>query len=191
MEVLLASTLLSLSTNIDNLAVGMAYGMRHLTIGILANLTIALLSGISTFVSMSAGDWIGQLLPENLVQLCGSGVLIAIGVLAIGEIVQSPEDRQAEQLHHNGSDRDRLSWQKALILGLALTLTNFGTGVGAGIAQLDIHLTSICSFLSSLLTIGGGAWLGRILTSQLSKHWLQLLSGILLIGLGTYEYFGV
>jgi putative Mn2+ efflux pump MntP len=54
-----------------------------------------------------------------------------------------------------------------------------------------INLTSICSFISSLLTIGGGAWLGRILTAQLSKYWLQLLSGLLLIGLGTYEYFGV
>ncbi|MGF1481669.1 MAG: hypothetical protein ACFB4I_19655 [Cyanophyceae cyanobacterium] len=52
----LAAIFLSISTNVDNFAVGVAYGIKKPTISFPANLIIASLSGASTFISMSLGE---------------------------------------------------------------------------------------------------------------------------------------
>ncbi len=84
--------------------------------------------------------------------------------------------------------KNAMTWQEATILGLALTITNLGTGIGAGIAQLSIGLTSCLSFASSLLMIGGGAFLGKVFATYYSGYRLEFISGVLLFFLGVYEY---
>ncbi|MGK7875263.1 MAG: manganese efflux pump [Xenococcaceae cyanobacterium] len=205
METIIASTLLSLSTNVDNFAVGIAYSVKKLTISFPANLLIASLSGISTFTSMSVGDWVNHFLSPNVAHKLGSGILIIIGFLTIWDILKAQFNFSMEEKENNseieihnlieynnsidvGKIRKFISLREALLLGLALTITNLGTGIGAGIAQLNLLLTSCFSFLSSLLTIGGGSFLGNLVTSRFSGSRLELLSGILLISLGLYEY---
>ena len=192
METIIASTLLSLSTNIDNFAVGVAYSVKKLTISWTANLLIAVLSGISTFSSMSLGDWINRFLSPNLAHNLGCSILIIIGCLTILEILKkklaSSSDQTIEHLTEETISKI-ISIREALIIGLALTITNLGTGIGAGIAQLDLFLTSCFSFFSSLLMIGGGSLLGHLVTSRFSGNRLEFISGLLLISLGLYEYF--
>ena len=205
METIIASTLLSLSTNIDNFAVGIAYSVKKSTTSFPANLLIASLSGISTFTSMSVGDWINRFLSPNIAHELGSGILILIGFITIWDILKKKFKFSLEEQGNNreikiyhscednrttnvGQNRQIISLREALLLGLALTITNLGTGIGAGIAQLDLALTSCLSFFSSLLTIGGGFLLGNLVTSRFSGSRLEFISGILLIGLGLYEY---
>ncbi len=185
METVIASIILSLSTNIDNLAVGTAYGIKKLKIGLFANFIIAVLSGISTFVSMSLGETINHFLSPNLAHEFGSFLLILIGLITISKIVQKRFNQ--ESLVDNLADKN-ITWQEATTLGLALTVTNLGTGIGAGIAQLSLILTSCLSFTSSLLMIGGGEFIGRAFATYYSGRKLELVSGVLLIFLGIYEY---
>ncbi len=185
METIIASIILSLSTNIDNLAVGTAYGIKKLNVGLVGNLIIAFLSGISTFASMSLGDVINHFFAPNLAHKLGSGILILIGLVTIGKIVK--QQLNQETLSDDVANKN-MTWQEATILGLALTITNLGTGIGAGIAQLNLVLTSCLSFVSSLLMIGGGAFLGKAFATYYSGHRLELISGILLVFLGIYEY---
>ena len=243
MEHLLAAILLSLSTNTDNLAVGIAYGIKQVSISLPANGCIALLSGLSTFTAMAMGTWFDRFLSPPLARELGSGLLIAIGCFTLWTLLRSrfglasnPAPTILTTANSNSSLEDphfpqsnlnlkaanphfpqsnlslkaanphfpqsNLSLKAACILGLALTLTNFGTGIGAGMAQLDPLLTSSFSTLSSLLTIGGGAWLGNGLANfsrnhlefpsglaNFSRNRLEFLSGLLLIALGLYEYF--
>ncbi|MFW6295829.1 MAG: manganese efflux pump [Halothece sp.] len=189
METLLSSLLLSLSTNIDNLAVGMAYGIKRLAIGFSANIVIALLSGMSTFFSMSLGDWIHSFLSRTIAHQLGSGILIIIGFFTVWQFLKTNfnKSEQTEEILNLRSHKG-MGLREALFLGMALTITNLGTGIGAGIAELDLVLTSCFSFGSSLLMIGGGAFLGQVLTAKFSGSRLELVSGILLICLGIYEY---
>ena len=180
MELILASLLLSLSTNLDNLAVGVAYGLRNITITVLANLFIAILSGLSTFVAMSFGVTISQFLSTQSAAALGSLILLGIGIFSLWETLTSQDEIPLNLSHQP----NHMSVHQALLLGLGLTITNLGTGVGAGLAQLDLVLTSFFSFISSLITIGGGYLIGKILTSNLSSHGLGLISGSLLILLG-------
>lgn len=189
METIFASILLSLSTNIDNFAVAVAYRVQNLTISFRGSLLIALLSGISTYASMSLGDWLNHFIAPSMAQELGSGVLIMIGCVTIWQLLLKPSENSLSIPRNSNDDvPESLSLKEALLLGLALTLTNFGTGVSAGIVHLNILLTSGLSFLSSLLLIGGGAWLGQLVTSQFSGSRLEWLSGALLIALGLYEF---
>ncbi|MGF1481670.1 MAG: hypothetical protein ACFB4I_19660 [Cyanophyceae cyanobacterium] len=86
------------------------------------------------------------------------------------------------------SAKDTVSLKSAFVVGLVLTSTNLGTGIGAGIAQLNIALTSCLSFFSSLLLVGSASVLGSFATALWTGR-LELLSGILLISLGLYQFF--
>ncbi|NEO25908.1 MAG: hypothetical protein F6K03_03170 [Kamptonema sp. SIO4C4] len=185
-ETILASVFLSISTNLDNLAVGTAYGMRQLTIGWWGNVLIAALSGISTFFSMSFGDWVEDFLTPAIAQQMGGGIICAIGGVVVWNTLREVEQPDLPTTQ----PQKRISLSQALLLGLALTITNWGTGIGAGIINLNSGLTSSFSFLSSLFTIGGGVLLGQWANRQLASNWLSWLSGLGLIGLGVYEGFG-
>lgn len=80
---LLSELLLSLSSNVDNLAVGLAYGIKKLRINLLTNLFIAFISAIGTFLSISVGTVIGNYLPADVANFLGSAVLVAIGIWGI------------------------------------------------------------------------------------------------------------
>ena len=188
METILASVFLSLSTNIDNFAIGVAYSVRKLTISWQANLLIAGLSGISTFTSMSCGDWMEQFFTPAIAHVIGSGILVVIGLHSVWTTLQDQLNRfEADDCSNQVSQNltSTIDLREALFLGLSLTITNLGTGIGAGLAQLDQGLTSCLSFLSSLLMIGGGSQLGKLI----EHSGLEVISGILLIGLGLYEYW--
>lgn len=186
-ETVIASILLALSTNIDNFAVGVAYSVRQVRIGWMANGAIALLSGVSTFLAMTFGDWLEDFFSNDLAQQIGSFVLILIGLgTVINLLIRKLKTTDSDNVHIQQNTNLRLS--DAVVLGLALTITNLGTGIGAGLAQLNVALTSVLSFLSSLLTIGGGFFLGNLIATKFSGRRLEFVSGLLLIGLGIYEF---
>ncbi|RUT07318.1 hypothetical protein DSM106972_025790 [Dulcicalothrix desertica PCC 7102] len=59
---LISALLLAIASNIDNFAVGIAYGVKKLKIGILTNLFIAFVSAIGTYLSVAVGKDINQLI---------------------------------------------------------------------------------------------------------------------------------
>ncbi|MEM9540166.1 MAG: hypothetical protein AAGA60_11785 [Cyanobacteria bacterium P01_E01_bin.42] len=191
MERIFLAALLSFSTNIDNFAVGISCGIQQQTIRISANLVIAFLSGIGTYLSMQLGGWMNGFLSPMLAEKLGSGLLIIMGVRAIAEVLKMKANAVdaggtivVEASRHQG-----MGMREAIALGLALSISNFGTGIGAGVAQLDLGLASCCSFLSSLLMLGGGSLMGKMMTESFNGDRLELATGILLIGLGIYQGF--
>ena len=93
---LLSAFLLSISSNIDSFAVAIAYGVKQLRIGFFANLLIAIVSSLGTFVSMSIGQSISSYLPQNIANLLGSGVLVAIGSWGIWEALYKRSKRKSK-----------------------------------------------------------------------------------------------
>ncbi|EAW39108.1 manganese efflux pump [Lyngbya sp. PCC 8106] len=188
LESVLSSIVLSLSTNLDNLTVGMSYGLRNWIVPTSANFAIAILSGLSTWISIHLGDKIRHYLPNSLAGYLGSLILIIIGILSIWQTLISDSSETAELNSQNSINR--LSLRTAILLGLGLTITNLGTGVGAGIAEFNAILTSFFSFCSSLLTIGGGYWLGKQFNQKPLGIELGLIAGLLLIILGGFNLSG-
>lgn len=188
MDTLLIAIAISLSTNVDNLAIGVAYSTRSQSIPFSGNLIIALLSGLSTFASMSLGTWACHFLPATASQWFGSGLLILIGSLSIIEQLQALQQPQFATEQAICCNFTPLSLQDSCLLGLGLTVSNLGTGVGAGMAHLNVLLVSTLSLLTSLIMISGGTWLGRMMVGCGSDNrFVGWFTGLGLIALGTYE----
>jgi len=69
---LFGSIMLGIFTNIDNLGVGVAYGIKKIRIGMMSNLLIAFFNASGTFISMTAGERISQFLSVTTASYIGN-----------------------------------------------------------------------------------------------------------------------
>jgi putative sporulation protein YtaF len=90
---LFSVVLISISSNIDSFAVAVAYGIKKIRITIQANLLIAVVSSLGTFLSMSLGEMISGYLPKSIANILGSGVLIAIGIIGLWQTLEHERER--------------------------------------------------------------------------------------------------
>lgn len=207
----LPALLLALSSNLDNVGVGVAYGIRRVCVPFASNLVIALITGISSLAAMLAGKTIGSYLEPRVAHFLGGALLIGLGIwVAFQEsrAVAQHEFPQTAQMNRKtaGSsvigrigtildnpfsvDKDssrHIDRKEALLLGFALSLNNVVNGVAAGIAGLDPLLVTILVCIFSILTIWVGMSAGNRFGSRVAGRFTGVVSGLLLISLGLYQ----
>lgn len=71
---------LAIAANLDNLGVGIAYGLRRRYISVRSNALIALLTVVLTSISMKFGLWIAQRISVQTADSLGALILIGIGI---------------------------------------------------------------------------------------------------------------
>ncbi len=71
---------LAIAANLDNLGVGIAYGLRRRYISVRSNALIALLAVVLTLISMEFGLWIAQRISVQTANSLGALILISIGI---------------------------------------------------------------------------------------------------------------
>lgn len=200
---ILSAILFSLSSNMDNIVVGTAYGIKKIRIGLWANLIIAIVTSTGTYLSMSAGTYISGFLPNSIANLTGS---LAIGLLGMYFIVQSavkllrntkPKELALKDVsdmmeYAEESDSDsngKIDTKEAFFVGLGLMLNNIGTGITASLASVSISFTTAATFVLSILTVLLGETIGNRTLGKLFGKYAPMISGILLVLLGVFEYF--
>ncbi len=210
---LLTILLLSFSSNLDNVGVGISYGIRKVNIPFTSNLLIALVTSAGTLLSVLLGQSIYLFISAEMTGLLGGGIIIAAGlwVLFQEKIMhrgqEPPEEkqlvaetglprfgfRQIVSILDNPIIADwdfsgHIDLKEAIALSLGLTINNIPNGVGAGMLGCGALLMTGSVFLFSILTI----WIG-ISGGLLGFKWLGkltgVISGLILIGVGLYEIF--
>ncbi|MCY1712722.1 sporulation membrane protein YtaF [Caproiciproducens galactitolivorans] len=197
----LSALLFALSANLDNFAVAITFGMRKIRIGFFINVLIAVIIGAGTFFSMSIGRAVSRFLPAGVSNILGGILLIGIGVWFLKDFFKKPEEKEpAEEepkidlnrmlkepekadIDHSGT----IDAKESAILALALTINNFGMGVGASFAGLEIYSTTACTFFVSMLFIALGYRVGEKCIPKFLSRYVSLLSGAIVIILGIYE----
>jgi putative sporulation protein YtaF len=201
------STLLfALTANIDNFTVGIAYGVKKIKINIFSNMLIAAISSIGTFISMSIGYLISKFIPITISNFLGSIILIGIGlwfikdfffkknINDINSINREYDFEKYTEILDNPYKADvdnsgNIDLKESITLSLALTINNFGLGLGASITGLNILLTTLFTFIFSQLTIMLGYFLGNSYLSRLFGKYAPLFSGVMIVIFGIYEIF--
>ncbi len=189
---IISSLLLVLSANMDNIIVGLSYGIKKVKIGPLANLLIAVITLIGTVLSMALGKILLKIIPENIENSLGSIILLLIGLWTIIKPLTKGSDSDGIFENPEKVDIDRSSVidaKESIILALALTLNNIGIGVGASITGLNIVLTSLLTFVASILTITLGYFIGSHYLARVVNKRTAVISGLLIIILAIYELF--
>ena len=186
---LLSSLLFGLSANTDNLAVGLAYGIRKMPVRWPENLIVALVSLAGTVLSMILGKSVLLILPPKAAGILGGMLIALIGAVALLRFLVMLKKPKAEIENEEELELQTMTVKEALLLGLALTLNNVGLGVGASITGLPIIPAAAASFLFSLLFLYVGNKIGRSKLSTAVGGIAEPFAALLMIVLGIYEIF--
>ncbi len=207
-SVLISAFLLSFSSCLDNIVVGIAYGMKKTKIGFISNLLIAIITSFGTLVSMLFGKFIASVISVNVAQALGSAMIILIGVYFILEYFikktayqtelsvecESDNENLCDELKNsddycNGKYNQKIGIKETVLLAFALTINNLGIGISASLAGVNIIATVLLTFIISILTIIAGLSMGSNLIGRLFGKFASLVSGILMLILGVIELF--
>lgn len=203
---LLSIILLSVSANLDNFTIGMAYGIKGVKIRLWDNLIIAIVSCIGTFLSMSAGKALTGFISPEAGNKIGSCILILMGLWVIASSFQkkgnkeekeknraevSCQEIQTEKVEDEEKEKnqEKISWKEAVTLAVALTINNIGLGIAASITGLSPYLTSVYTFFISFLLIWLGQAIGRAYLAKLFGKYAVFVSGGIILMLGMYDIF--
>lgn len=202
MTLLLSALLFSISSNLDNVVVGIAYGLKKIKIGILTNFIIALITSIGTLLSMSVGIYIANFLPNYISNAFGAGAIVVLGgYFVIQSIIKLIYDKTSKEValkdindmieYAEKSDLDNsgdINIKESIFVALSLTFNNLGTGIAASITGVSIKLTVILTFIFSFLSIIIGEIIGNHVLGNFLGKYAPLISGLLLILLGIIEF---
>lgn len=206
----ISAVLFAVSANMDNIPLGIAYGIRGIRISFARNLLIALITSAGTFISMSLGTIVTLFLKKETAALIGCSILIIMGLWLIAGFFRKKQKaaEQKTEIEPHSDQNDgtgdktpehtpsqgkgchvSMSTRQSLGLAFVLMINNMGFGIGANIAGLPILLTSLCTFIFSMLLLITGVKIGLAFTNDRLGAYSELISGILIVILGIYELF--
>ncbi len=192
----LSAVLVATVSNLDNLAAGVAFGMRRTRIAAAPNVVIAAVTMAATAGAMTSGRGLAHVLAPSLASALGASIVGAIGVWTV---LGSPRAlRVPASWPERGTGRfwgvryrygvtgelgrKAISLREGLVLGVALSLNNAATGVGAGVAGVSPLATTLLAGGLSLICIGGGARAGLALGRFVGDSRASLVAGLILLG---------
>lgn len=189
---------IAVASNLDNAGVGIAYGVRGVKISGYANLIIALISGVATFIAGVAGNLVIRYIPAHVAAYIGGTVMILVGLWVLSEpfreklksrrrnntvltrILRDPMVADFDQSQH-------ISMTEAIVLGIALALNALAGGFDAGVVHIAIWLTALGVAVFSYLLLGLSAYVGRRYAAEALGNKATVIAGILLLLIGLHQ----
>lgn len=192
------------SSSIDNLGVGISYGIRGIRIGLLSNLIMAVVCFACSEAGILFGGWLSAVLPGIMPVVIGAFLLTIIGfriiLMAIprksrvGSESAAGEQKKGNPLENmlqnpEKADVDRsgeIGAGEAVVLGFALSANAVTNGLGAGLLGLSPLAISIAAAAGSFVTVWAGVAIGRRAASiRIGRFTLgqfgTLLSGVIIV----------
>ncbi|GIO03895.1 sporulation membrane protein YtaF [Brevibacillus halotolerans] len=193
----------AVSSSLDNLGVGISYGIRNIRIGFLSNCIIACICFLLSEIGIYFGQLLSAILPGILPVLIGALLLFVIGVRII--LLAFPRKKPVLAVSSEGSvstksikgilqnpeevDLDKsgeIGVGEAFILGIALAANAVTNGLSAGLMGLSPHAISITAAIGSFITVWAGVALGKKVASvRIASFTLgqfgTIISGVMLL----------
>ncbi|MDR0266665.1 sporulation membrane protein YtaF [Paenibacillus sp.] len=202
---------LAISSSIDNLGVGITYGIRGIRIRFLSNVVISIICFLFSAAGIYFGQWVSKVLPGIFPLLLGAFLLAIIGIRIIllavprrPKNVQQPENGETTKKGWRGilknpetADWDQsgdIGWAETIVLGIALSANALTSGLGAGLLGLPPVYIALTAAIASFITV----WLGVILGAKVAHirigsfslgQFGTLISGVLLLLIAINTFF--
>ncbi|MFE1626964.1 sporulation membrane protein YtaF [Brevibacillus reuszeri] len=197
----------AISSSIDNLGVGISYGIRKIRIGFWSNLLIAGICFVLSEIGIYFGQMLVYLLPGILPVLLGALILVVIGIRIIllavprknkelgtaseGEAAGSSRSIKGILQNPEIADFDKsgeIGLKEAFFLGIALAANAVTNGLSAGLIGLSPHAISITAAIGSFLTVWVGVGIGEKVASVRIGSFTfgqfgTMISGIILLAI--------
>lgn len=169
------------SANIDNIVIGMSYGIKKIKISYKLNIIIATLMSLITCITMGIGKSIGNLFNINFANKIGAYSLIVIGsYLIISEFLK--KDRK-----NNENDFSKITLKNVAMIIFTLSSNNIATGVAASMIDINIAFTFLFTFIFSFFMLYLGNRIGRNILNNKLKRYSNILSALIIMLLGIFQ----
>lgn len=187
---LISGALFSISANIDNIPIGLSYGVKKTHISILKNILICIITSIVTFLSMLIGQNISKFFDIKITNILGSILLFFLGIYPIAKniFIKEKNDRLNENEKNILMNND-ISIKELLLIIITLSLNNIAAGIAASITGVNIICTTICTFVFGTIFLYIGNNLGKKINNNLVEKYSELISSFILILIGVMELF--
>ena len=182
----IAIILIGIAANLDNLGIGLAYGIKRVKIPILSNAVIALISMIVTYAAVTAGSVVINFI-SGFRKFNRSLLLCAIGIWTL---LSSRFSKQGILGNPEVFDEDKnyiISIREAMTLGFVLSANCLAGGIALGANGISAIWTVISIGVFSFITVGAGVHFGVLLTKTFIGKHSTAISGWLLILIAIIE----
>jgi putative sporulation protein YtaF len=206
----LSIALIAVSSNLDNLGVGISYAFRKIRVPIASNILIGAVTASGTFISIYFGNLIHQCIDATIASIVGGGIVVLAGIWIL---IQDYLLHRAARRHRNDfvndssrsingidamleviddpvkADRDHsgtIDPKESLTLAFGLSINNIPNGVAAGMLGLNPYWMSLVVFLTSIGMLWAGTHFGKIGAHRLGRSAIPL-AGFLLVFIGIWE----
>ncbi|MFF2448694.1 sporulation membrane protein YtaF [Neobacillus sp. NPDC058068] len=200
----------AVSSSIDNLGVGISYGIRKIHIRLGPNILIGIICFLMSMAGISFGLWLSKILPGILPVIFGAVLLFIIGIRII--LLAKPRKRDASKVKNEEgqpnsikgilrnpeiADTDKsgeIGWGEAIILGIALSANALTNGLGAGLLGLSPLAISLTAAVGSIVSVWAGVNLGAKLAdvrigSFTVGQFGTIISGVLILVIAFTAFF--
>lgn len=209
---LLSTFLLSISSSIDSLGIGITYGIKNTSISNKGKLVVFFVSFIVTIVSLYLGNILKFIFPDFIVDYLGSFLFIIMGIFICFQALNKNKniDNKKNKISKTktysffikflgitikiikdpiSSDLDnsnKIDSKEAFFLALALSMDSLCVGIAGSIIGINTYIFPFLIGLFQVFFLGLGNFLGKKIYnfSSLPSNLWSIVSGILLIILG-------
>lgn len=191
---MLNSILLSVSSSIDSLGIGVTYGIKNTKISFFGKIILFVISLITTYFSIFLGNFIQNIFPDFLTKLIGSFILMSMGIYICFEALKKQDVNCNVFNNPISSDFDNsqvIDSREALFLAVALSLDSLCIGIGGSISNINLAFFPLLVSIFQLFFLSFGTFLGVRINKfyMLPQNIWSLISGILLIFIGIFKLF--
>ena len=200
------------SSSVDNLGVGISYGIREIRVGLGANVLISFICFLMSIAGISFGIWLSKVIPGVFPLIIGAFFLIIIGIRIIllgiprkkgilsvsteGDHYQTPNMKgilrnpEAADVDNSGE----IGLGEAALLGVALSANALTNGLGAGLLGFSPLAISLTAAIGSFISVWAGVKLGyKLAAVRIGSFTLgefgTIISGIIILIIAITTFF--
>ncbi|MGE7090160.1 manganese efflux pump [Lysinibacillus sp. NPDC048646] len=181
--------LIGIAANLDNLGIGLAYGVKKMRIPVLSNAVIAIMSMIVTYVAVTAGSTVIEYISAHTANLLGSLLLCVIGMWTLLSTRFSKKGIMSSPELFDEDKNNVISFREAITLGFVLSANCLAGGIAIGANGISAIWTVISIGTFSFITVAIGSHCGSLLTKTFIGKYSTAISGWLLMMIGVFEIF--
>ena len=173
--------MLSISSSIDALGIGVTYGLKNTKISSISKLILFIISITISFISVIFGDLLSLLFSQDFINIIGSSLLFFIGVFVIlkGVFYDSTIDNK----YFDFNNSNLIDPKESVFLCLALSLDSFGIGFSMSLINTSSILFPLLASVFQFIFLSLGIWVGKYISrfSNIPNYVYSVISGLLLI----------